>query len=138
MMRQSHVSPHCILAAPAAPCPFKLWREAQPQPITVEALHSHVVRLQDSFLLVLDAAGHPAINKRTLLLQQEAACRSHTLVFAQPDAAAAKAVVDGLGGRGLAVDCRKSFVRFGFGANHSAADVDALLQALAALAPAAP
>jgi selenocysteine lyase/cysteine desulfurase len=116
---------------------LQLWQEAGPQPVNVEGLHAHVVRLQERFLERLDAAGHPAISTRTLLPPQDTACRSHTLVFAQPDAPAAKDVVDGLASKGVAVDCRKAFVRFGFGANHSAADVDALLEALIALAPSA-
>ena len=63
-------------------------------------------------------------------LLQDPAIRSHTLCFALPDAAAAKAAVDGLAAHGIQVDTRKSHVRLGFGANHRSADVDALLAAL--------
>lgn len=42
-------------------------------------------------------------------------------------------MVDSLAARGVLVDRRQRSVRFGFGANHSAADVDALLAALAAV-----
>lgn len=65
---------------------------------------------------------------------QDPTCRSHTLVFAQPDAAVTKAVVEALAARGVQVDCRKNYLRIGFGANHGMDDVDALLTALQGLA----
>ena len=114
---------------------MRLWREAGPgQPVTVAALHAHVVRLQQAFLERLDAAGHPTVNTATLLPPQDPACRSHTLVFRQPDAAAAGAAVAALAAHGVQVDCRKEYLRVGWGANHSLPDVDALLAALQAAA----
>lgn len=112
---------------------MRLWAAASPA-ITVGALHSHVLRLHAAFLGGLDAAGHPALNSRTLLPPQEEACRSHTLCFEQPDAASAKAAVDALAAGGVLLDSRKRCVRVGFGANHGAADVAALLAALKAVA----
>ncbi|EFN57798.1 hypothetical protein CHLNCDRAFT_143159 [Chlorella variabilis] len=114
---------------------MQLWQEVHPaKRISVDSLHGHVMRLHESFLRRLDAAGHPAINTRTLLPPQDPTCRSHTLVFAQPDAAVTKAVVEALAARGVQVDCRKNYLRIGFGANHGMDDVDALLTALQGLA----
>lgn len=73
---------------------------------------------------------------RTLALQ-EPACRSHTLVFRVPSTAVAAAAVQGLGAHAVLIDKRGEHVRIGFGPNHSAADVDALLAALRADACAA-
>lgn len=69
-----------------------------------------------------------------LCTAQDEARRSHTLVFAQPSAAAAKGAVDALAARGVLVDCRKACVRLGFGPYHDTADVEALLEALKACA----
>lgn len=66
----------CSLPAGPSPHPHRasivlqLWREAQPQPITVEGLHRHVMGLHAAFLSGLDAAGHPTINSSTLLPPQ--------------------------------------------------------------------
>lgn len=49
---------------------LQLWREAQPEPISVEGLHSHVMRLHSTFLAGLAAAGHPTVNSSTLLPPQ--------------------------------------------------------------------
>ena len=51
-------------------------------------------------------------------------------VFAQRDGEQAKRTVEALAARGILIDCRSNYVRVGFGANHSAADVDRLLAAL--------
>ena len=115
----------------------------------VEALHAHVLALHERFLAGLAAAEaaaavatgpppHAAIRcARLVPAAPEPAARSHTLVFRQPDAAAAAAAVRGLAARGVLVDCRGASVRVGFGPNHCAVDVDALLAVLAAAAPAA-
>lgn len=112
---------------------MRLWAAASPA-ITVGGLHCHVMRLHAAFLENLDAAGHATVNCRTLLAPQDEACRSHTLCFEQPDAAAAKATVDALAAHGVLLDSRKRCVRVGFGANHSSDDVAALLAALKAVA----
>jgi len=67
---------------------------------------------------------------------QDPSIRSHTLVFRLPSASSAKAAVDALAALGVVVDTRRGHVRLGFGANHSAADVDALLCALSRAAAA--
>lgn len=68
---------------------------------------------------------------------QDEAHRSHTLVFRLPSAAAAAEAVHALAARGVQVDCRRGHLRIGFGPNHSAADVAALLSALRSAAPSA-
>lgn len=58
---------------PTHPIPtcLQLWQEVHPaKRISVDSLHGHVMRLHESFLRRLDAAGHPAINTRTLLPPQ--------------------------------------------------------------------
>lgn len=70
------------------------------------------------------------------MLQEPAIC-SHTLVFSLTSTTAAAAAVQGLAAQGVLVDKRGANVRVGFGPNHSAADVDTLLAALAAASPAA-
>ncbi|KAL4425507.1 hypothetical protein ABPG75_009523 [Micractinium tetrahymenae] len=114
---------------------MQLWREASPS-ITVEALHAHVLGLHTRLLAGLGAAGHPHIKPATLLPPQDPARRSHTLVFRAPSAAIGAAVVKALAARGVLIDKRGAHVRLGFGPDHSAADVDALLAALRAAAAA--
>jgi selenocysteine lyase/cysteine desulfurase len=112
---------------------MQLWQHpAGGMQITVGGLHSHVMHLHGRFLERLDAAGHPSVNTQTLVPPCDPSCRSHTLVFAQDHASTAKHTVDALARQGIQVDCRKAFVRVGFGANHSMSDVDALLSALKA------
>lgn len=65
---------------------------------------------------------------------QDEPCRSHTLVFRQPSAAAAQAVVEVLRQRGVLVDSRNACVRIGCGANHSTRDIETLLTVLRASA----
>lgn len=67
---------------------------------------------------------------------QEPARRSHTLVFRLHSTAAAAAVVKELAALGVLIDKRGDHVRVGFGPDHSCADVDTLLAALEAAAPA--
>jgi hypothetical protein len=73
------------------------------------------------------------INTDTLVpLANDNNVRSHTLVFCSPcgPAGAAAAVEKLREGYGVVIDCRGSYVRIGFGANHSMKDVDVLLNAL--------
>ena len=126
--------------------------------ITVALVHAHVMRLHARFIAGLEqleaeaataaangaggasgergpkeearAAGGISIGILHSLLP--AAHRSHTLVFDQPEAGRAKAVVETLRKRHkLEVDSRKTYVRVGFGFNHHAEDVDRLLAAVA-------
>lgn len=102
--------------------------------LSVGTLHGHVMGLHRTFLEGLPAAGHPTVHAGTLVALQEEPLRSHTLVFAQPSPAAAQAAVAALARQGVLVDSRQACLRIGFGPNHSAADVAALLAALKAAA----
>ncbi len=53
-----------------------------------------------------------------------------TLVFEQADPATAAVAVAALAGHGIACDCRKQYVRLGFGLKHNPEDVDRLLKSL--------
>ena len=111
--------------------------------ITVERVHGHVMRLHERFLDGLkdraesasdagsNAAGSGGIRLSSLHSLLPASCRSHTLVFDQPSAEAAKAVVNVLRkSHGIEIDSRKTFVRVGFGYSHHAEEVDRLLRAV--------
>ena len=109
--------------------------------VTVRRVHAHVMSLHRAFLAALRARGASAGRRRPLLCAaalwrggeaQPEAVRSHTLVFRCESEQAAQAVVGAMARSGIAVDCRRDFVRVGFGPNHSHADVRALLDATAA------
>ena len=118
--------------------------------ITVELVHAHVMRLHTRFLDGLRAlsdsndataataspssCGGGGITLGSLHSALDLAARSHTLVFAQPSAAMAQAVVETLRrDHRLEVDSRKTYVRIGFGFNHNPEDVDRLIRAVEAL-----
>lgn len=85
------------------------------------------------FRFVMRVMSVQLVQLPTVALQDEA-CRSHTLVFRLPTAAAAAEAVQALAARGVQVDCREGYLRIGFGPNHSVHDVTALLGALRAAA----
>ena len=104
-------------------------------PITVALAHAHVVALQERFLRLLPGAQHPVINTASLVLPCDAPTRSHTLVFAATNAAAAKEAAEQLARRGVLVDCRGAYVRIGFGLNNDVQGVTMLVAALERGAP---
>ena len=143
--------------APALLTFNEVMRRWQERGISVGQVHAHVMKLHDRFLIGLEskaaadeqdqappapadaapAAGAGAgaasagIRLDTLhsLLPKES--RSHTLVFDQPSAADAKAVVQTLRkSHGIEIDSRKMYVRIGFGFNHNPEEVDRLLRAI--------
>ncbi len=61
-------SPNALHLSP--PDRLQLWQEAQPEPISVQGLHRHVMHLHSTFLAGLDMAGHPTVNHSTLLPPQ--------------------------------------------------------------------
>lgn len=111
---------------------MRMWQEAKPA-VDVETIHAHVLVLQEALIQGLPDRGIVGLTQETLVPVANAPCRSHTLVFAQPGAAEAKAVVEGLGRCGVLVDCRREMVRVGLGPNHSMADVQELLECLKGL-----
>ncbi len=103
--------------------------------ITVPFAHNHVTRLQERFLnglKKLEASGavNVFISSTRLAMSSSSNIRSHTLVFLQSSPDDAKRAVDMLKSQGIAIDCRKTFLRIGFGLNHNPEDVDRLLSAL--------
>jgi len=103
--------------------------------ITVPFAHNHVTRLQERFLnglKKLEASGamNVFISSTRIAMSSSSNIRSHTLVFLQSSPDDAKRAVDMLKSQGIAIDCRKTFLRIGFGLNHNPEDVDRLLSAL--------
>ena len=103
--------------------------------ITVPFAHNHVMRLQERFLnglkkLEASGATNVYISTSRLALSSSSHVLSHTLVFLQSSPEDAKQAVDMLKSQGVAIDCRKTFLRIGFGLNHNPEDVDRLLSAL--------
>ncbi len=103
--------------------------------ITVPFAHNHVMRLQERFLNGLkkledSGATNVFISTSRLALSTSSNVQSHTLVFLQVSPEDAKRAVDMLKSQGIAIDCRKTFLRIGFGLNHNPEDVDRLLSAL--------
>jgi len=110
----------------------KLWKESIPA-VDVALVHIHVTALQDSLVHNLPKTGESGLTQETLIpLATSKEHRSHTLVFEQPGAEEAKAVVAKLAAQGIMVDCRGQHVRVGIGANHNAEDICALLRAMRA------
>lgn len=117
---------------------MRLW---QFHHITVSFAHIHVVRLHRKFLSGLDVLerqgfGHKFINTKRLMTSSAQPdsglynSRSHSLVFLQDKPEDGAEAVAQLRLLDIAIDCRKSFVRIGFGLNHNPEDVCRLLDAL--------
>lgn len=88
------------------------------------ALYRRMVLCAES--LTLDVRLQTALKTPSMKNQAQNYAHTHTLI---PWLQAAR-VVAAVEARGVQLDTRKCFVRFGFGFNHSTADVDTLLQAL--------
>ena len=111
-----------------------LWRAAAPA-LSVESVHGHVLALQERLLAGLARLPPPAAAALGALVPlQPAPSRSHTLAFGHASPGDAAAAVARLRAAGVLVDCRGQLLRVGLGPYHTAADVDALLEALAAAA----
>jgi len=119
----------------------RVMRSWQFHNITVSFAHVHVLRLQRKFLCGLEnlekqGLGHKFINTKRLLVYSAPAdagiysTRSHSLVFIQDKPEDGATIVSDLRLHGIAVDCRKSFVRIGIGLNHNPEDISRLLDAL--------
>jgi selenocysteine lyase/cysteine desulfurase len=93
--------------------------------ISVQQIHQHVVQLQQSFVNGLAEIKHPSINQKNLmnadLLQTH---QGHFLTFKTLQA---KKINDELNKLDVIVDYRADRLRFGFGAYHTAADIEVLL-----------
>lgn len=102
--------------------------------VTVADIHRHVESLQARFLERLGERGLSALSPTELIpaadLPPAAGGRGHFLTFRRPDAGEVRRR---LGESGVVVDHRDDRLRIGFGVYHEAADVDRLLDELAAL-----
>ncbi len=98
--------------------------------LSVESIHEHAKRLQERFLTALERRPVPALPVSALLTPRTLERQGNFLVFRLPTAGA-------LGRRlreaNVDVDWRGDHLRFGFGIYQDEADVDALLDRLAAV-----
>jgi selenocysteine lyase/cysteine desulfurase len=94
--------------------------------VTVTDIHAHAVRLQSRFLSGLAALELPGLPVASLV-PPAGAPRGNFLAF---DVDAAEGVHERLVARQVYVDRRDRRLRFGFGAYHDEAAVDALLKAV--------
>jgi kynureninase len=96
--------------------------------LTVEAIHGHVLALQEVFLDCLDRAGIAGLTRDRLITPvTSGAARGHFLTFRTPQAAAMQ---QRLADRGIVTDVRGDRIRFGFGCYHRR---DEIAQAAAAI-----
>jgi kynureninase len=94
--------------------------------LTVEAIHAHVRRLQLGFLDRLARARTAPIAPADLV-PCDLSWHGHFLSFRTPRA---RAIVEALHSRGVIVDSRGQFLRFGFGIYQDDADLDRLFERL--------
>lgn len=95
--------------------------------ISADALHAHAVALQNRFLDALSPQPVGPFDEAQLVIPRSEAARGNFLTFEHPDA--------GLWYRrlheiGIVTDVRGDRLRVGFGAYHTAEDVDRLIQRL--------
>jgi selenocysteine lyase/cysteine desulfurase len=95
--------------------------------LTVEAIHDHVLALQEQFLAGLDAAGAGALADARLVTPRDTRDRGHFLTFETP---AAPAIHDALTRRRVVTDLRGERIRFGLGCYHVPEDVEEALARL--------
>ncbi|HSJ44989.1 MAG TPA: aminotransferase class V-fold PLP-dependent enzyme [Euzebyales bacterium] len=96
--------------------------------VAVDDIHAHVRGVQRRFLGALAERGPTVLGTRTPVVGPSTVGRhGHLLAFEVPQAADVTAA---LARRGVVVDHRGSWVRFGFGVYHDASDVDRLIDRL--------
>lgn len=95
--------------------------------VTVAAIHAHAQALQERFLAGLARRALESLSGASLV-PPAGAPRGNFLAF---DVGDAQAIQQALAEQGVYVDRRDRRLRFGFGAYHDAAAVDALLEATA-------
>jgi kynureninase len=97
--------------------------------LTVEAIHAHVLSLQDRFLESVDVAHIAPLRDASLLTPMGTAERGHFLCYDTPQAASIHARLERAG---IVTDVRGTRLRIGFGCYHSVRDIDHAVQAIAA------
>lgn len=95
----------------------------QQHDISIAAVHSHVLQLQQAFLAELDRQQHPLVN-RDALLQQSAQQHGHFLTFRLPSTAQVAELAAYLKQHKIHTDYRGDRLRFGFAPYQDVADFD--------------
>ena len=95
------------------------------QGITVDAIHSHVVALQERFLAALREHRFGPLLDARLVTPVDSLERGHFLTFETPQAAG---LHDRLLKARVVTDVRGDRIRFGFGCYHEEADIERALQ----------
>jgi kynureninase len=98
--------------------------------LTVEAIHAHVLSLQDRFLKAVDVAHIAPLREACLLTPMGTAERGHFLCYDTPQATS---IHTRLERAGIVTDVRGTRLRIGFGCYHTVADIDHAVQAIAAV-----
>jgi selenocysteine lyase/cysteine desulfurase len=98
--------------------------------LTVEAIHAHVLSLQDRFLKGVDAAHIVPLRAAGLLTPMGTAERGHFLCYDTPQAPSIHARLEQAG---IVTDVRGTRLRIGFGCYHTVAEIDHAVQAIAAV-----
>jgi selenocysteine lyase/cysteine desulfurase len=96
--------------------------------LTVEAIHTHVLALQDLFLAAIAAGRLPALAAARLVTPVGTTERGHFLTF---ETAAAASLHDRLAARHIMTDVRGDRIRFGFGCYHTERDIRTAIDAAA-------
>jgi kynureninase len=96
--------------------------------LTVEAIHAHVLSLQDCFLKGVDVAHIAPLRDACLLTPMGSAERGHFLCYDTPEAASIHARLERAG---IVTDVRGTRLRIGFGCYHTVAEIDHAVQAIA-------
>ena len=95
--------------------------------IGVQAVHDHVLTLQDLFLERLKSLALPALHQGLLVTPVETPWRGHFLTFRSPEASR---IHDALATQGVVTDYRSDRLRIGFGLYHDPEDVERLCRVL--------
>jgi kynureninase len=97
--------------------------------LTVEAIHAHVLSLQDYFLRAVDVAPITPLRDACLLTPMETAERGHFLCYETPQAAWIHARLEQAG---IVTDVRGTRLRIGFGCYHTITEIEHAVQTMAA------
>jgi kynureninase len=101
--------------------------------LTVEAIHDHVLALQERFLDEIDACRFEPLTSARLVTPMDSPRRGHFLTFETPRA---EALYDELLAKRVITDLRGHRIRFGFGCYHGVRDIERAMERLAARVPA--
>jgi selenocysteine lyase/cysteine desulfurase len=96
--------------------------------LTVEAIHAHVLALQEAFLAALERHAFAPLIDARLVTPVDTPQRGHFLTFETPGAAALHRE---LMERRIVTDVRGDRIRFGFGCYHAPADIERAFARLA-------